>query len=111
MHDSQRNLSVKSVLVRRGVVSDAPALAEFAARTFADTFGTDNRPEDLQVQSLGWVLPLFTSAMPYASVMGANFNGIARGPKGPLRAAVVLDTPGSATFRLGLATRMSAFCA
>lgn len=48
MHDSQRYLSVKSVLVRRGVASDAPALAEFAARTFADTFGTGNRPEDLQ---------------------------------------------------------------
>jgi ribosomal protein S18 acetylase RimI-like enzyme len=36
------------VTVRRGVVSDAPALAAFAARTFAEAFGADNRPEDLQ---------------------------------------------------------------
>jgi ribosomal protein S18 acetylase RimI-like enzyme len=33
--------------IRRGVVSDAPGLAEFAARTFAETFGADNRPEDI----------------------------------------------------------------
>jgi GNAT superfamily N-acetyltransferase len=36
------------VLVRRGVTADASVLAEFAARTFADTFGADNRPEDMQ---------------------------------------------------------------
>jgi len=36
------------VLVRRGVAADAPALAALAARTFADTFAADNRPEDLQ---------------------------------------------------------------
>jgi diamine N-acetyltransferase len=35
------------ILVRRGVVADASSLAEFAARTFADTFATDNRPEDM----------------------------------------------------------------
>ena len=34
--------------IRRGVVSDAPALAAFAARTFAEAFGADNRPEDMQ---------------------------------------------------------------
>ena len=33
--------------LRRGVPSDAAALAEFAARTFADTFASDNRPEDM----------------------------------------------------------------
>jgi len=36
------------VVVRRGVAADASALAGFAARTFADTFAGDNRPEDLQ---------------------------------------------------------------
>ncbi|HEX5715660.1 MAG TPA: GNAT family N-acetyltransferase [Thermoanaerobaculia bacterium] len=36
-------------LIRRGVVSDAPALSAFAARTFAETFGAENRPEDMQV--------------------------------------------------------------
>ena len=35
------------VRIRRGVVGDAAALAAFAARTFAETFGADNRPEDL----------------------------------------------------------------
>lgn len=34
--------------IRRGVVSDAPNLAVFAARAFAEAFGTDNRPEDLR---------------------------------------------------------------
>ena len=33
--------------IQRGTVADAAALAEFAARTFADTFAADNRPEDL----------------------------------------------------------------
>ncbi|MFO1324826.1 MAG: GNAT family N-acetyltransferase [Burkholderiales bacterium] len=32
---------------RRGAAADAAALAEFAARTFAETFGADNRPEDM----------------------------------------------------------------
>lgn len=33
--------------IRLGVADDAPALAPFAARTFADTFAADNRPEDI----------------------------------------------------------------
>src|SRR3954469_22485761 len=39
---------MQSVLIRRAVSSDAPALAEFAARTFAETFAADNRAEDLR---------------------------------------------------------------
>ena len=39
---------MQSIVIRRGVPSDAPALAEFAARTFAETFAADNRPEDLR---------------------------------------------------------------
>lgn len=34
--------------IRPGVPSDAAALAEFAARTFRETFAADNRPEDLE---------------------------------------------------------------
>lgn len=34
--------------IRRGVTEDAPALAKFAARTFTEAFGSDNRPEDMQ---------------------------------------------------------------
>lgn len=36
-----------SISIRLGVASDAPALAELAARTFRETFASDNRPEDL----------------------------------------------------------------
>jgi GNAT superfamily N-acetyltransferase len=35
------------LVIRRGAPADAPLLAEFGARTFADTFGAQNRPEDL----------------------------------------------------------------
>jgi len=36
-----------SYQIRRARPSDAAALAEFAARTFADAFGAANRPDDL----------------------------------------------------------------
>jgi len=41
-------ISGVAVHIRRGVVADAGELAGFAARTFAETFGADNRPEDLE---------------------------------------------------------------
>jgi diamine N-acetyltransferase len=37
-----------SIQIRRGMLEDAPALAELAARTFAEAFAADNTPEDLQ---------------------------------------------------------------
>jgi ribosomal protein S18 acetylase RimI-like enzyme len=39
---------VQPTQIRRGAPSDAAALAEFAARTFADAFAADNRPEDME---------------------------------------------------------------
>ena len=36
-----------SCRIRRGSVADAGALAAFAARTFEETFGAANRPEDM----------------------------------------------------------------
>jgi hypothetical protein len=33
--------------IQRAIIADAALLAEFAARTFAETFAADNRPEDL----------------------------------------------------------------
>ncbi len=39
---------MESIRIHRGVASDAPALAAFAARTFAETFAADNGPEDMQ---------------------------------------------------------------
>ena len=38
----------ESILIRAGFESDAAALAAFAARTFEETFGADNRPDDLR---------------------------------------------------------------
>lgn len=35
------------ILVRRATDEDAPRLAEFAQRTFVETFGADNSPENL----------------------------------------------------------------
>jgi ribosomal protein S18 acetylase RimI-like enzyme len=40
-------LIVESIRIRRGVERDAGPLAAFAARTFADAFGADNRAEDV----------------------------------------------------------------
>jgi len=39
---------MESIDIRRGVPDDAPVLAAFAARTFFETFGADNRPDDMQ---------------------------------------------------------------
>jgi GNAT superfamily N-acetyltransferase len=38
----------RSVRIRRGLEPDAGALAAFAARTFAEAFGADNRAEDVR---------------------------------------------------------------
>ncbi len=37
-----------SLLIRQGTVADASDLTVFAARTFTETYGADNRPEDMQ---------------------------------------------------------------
>lgn len=39
---------MSEVAIRRAVPSDVAELAGLGARTFADTFGADNRPEDLE---------------------------------------------------------------
>jgi ribosomal protein S18 acetylase RimI-like enzyme len=38
-----------SVTIRSATPTDAAALAAFGERTFRETFGTDNRPEDVEV--------------------------------------------------------------
>ncbi len=43
----QDDAPLTSFRIRRGTVADAAALAAFAARTFAETFGPDNDPADL----------------------------------------------------------------
>ena len=39
---------LRSITIRRAIPSDASALSELAARTFAETFAADNTPEDLE---------------------------------------------------------------
>lgn len=36
------------MIIRRGTIDDAAALAAFAARTFVETFGDQNNPDDLE---------------------------------------------------------------
>ena len=38
---------MNSISIRRALLSDASVLAELGARTFVETFGANNRPEDL----------------------------------------------------------------
>jgi len=38
---------IPDLIIRRGTVVDAALLSELGARTFAETFAADNRPEDL----------------------------------------------------------------
>jgi len=40
-------MNAESLQLRPGQPADAPALARFAAKSFADTFGPDNQPEDI----------------------------------------------------------------
>ena len=41
-----------SPTIRRGEPDDAPAIAEFAARVFHESFAADNRPEDMAMYML-----------------------------------------------------------
>lgn len=47
-----------ALAIRRGTVADAAALAAFAERTFRQTFGPDNRPEDMDA----YVTPAYNQA-------------------------------------------------
>jgi ribosomal protein S18 acetylase RimI-like enzyme len=47
-----------ALAIRRGTVADAPALATFAERIFRQTFGPDNRPEDMDA----YVTPAYNDA-------------------------------------------------
>lgn len=41
------NSSGEKLVIRRGTIHDAELLAELGARTFADTFAVDNKPENM----------------------------------------------------------------
>jgi len=50
------------VSFRRGIVADAPALANFAARTFAEAFGDVTSPEDMTAHLANTYSPALQSA-------------------------------------------------
>lgn len=70
-----------SLRFRRGQAADAEALARFAARTFAETFGPDNRPEDIAAHLADSYGPAQQSrelADPdYITLLGEGSDGIA----------------------------------
>lgn len=89
-----------TVTIRLAVAADASVLAEFAARTFRDTFAADNRPEDVElhlVRSFGirqqteeLVDANITTIL--AEIDGA-LAGYAQLGRGPAPACVTGETP------------------
>jgi ribosomal protein S18 acetylase RimI-like enzyme len=49
MRHSDRQVSLPATVFRPAVIGDAPALSVFAERSFRETFGPDNRPEDMDL--------------------------------------------------------------
>jgi ribosomal protein S18 acetylase RimI-like enzyme len=53
---------VSDISIRRGVLADAPALAHFAARTFAEAFGDVTAPADLSAHLANTYTPALQAA-------------------------------------------------
>jgi ribosomal protein S18 acetylase RimI-like enzyme len=53
---------VTGLTIRRGVVADATALAHFAARTFAEAFGEQTAPDDLNAHLANTYTPALQAA-------------------------------------------------
>lgn len=88
------------VTIRRAVLSDAWALSELAARTFAETFGADNTPEDLAAHlrsSYGLAQQSAEIADPEGATllacMGPALVGFAQVRRGPAPACVIGEHP------------------
>jgi diamine N-acetyltransferase len=86
---------VPHLVVRRGVPADARALAVFAATAFADTFGPDNRPDDMAAylgEAFGEARQGAELADPACTVLiaerGGEMAGYAMLREGPAPAAV-----------------------
>jgi ribosomal protein S18 acetylase RimI-like enzyme len=66
------------ITIRRGVPADAQLLADFAARTFRETFASDNRPEDMDLylsRSYGMSQQAAELANPDISTLLAEVDG------------------------------------
>jgi ribosomal protein S18 acetylase RimI-like enzyme len=89
-----------SIRIRNGVANDAALLAELAARTFRETFGAQNRPEDMALhaaaaygharQACELVDPEITTLL---VEIGAQLAGFAQLRSGAIPACVTGDAP------------------
>jgi len=88
------------VTIRRAVQSDASALAELAARTFAETFAADNTPEDLNAHLLSSYGVAQQSAeltdpdvLTFLAYRNAELIGFAQVRRSPAPSCVVEERP------------------
>ena len=69
-------------VIRRAGVDDAASLAELGARTFAETFAADNRPEDMAAYlaaAFGPELQVAELTDPHSTFLIAEVDGVAAG--------------------------------
>ena len=86
--------------IRLGVAADAPQLAAFAARTFEETFGSQNRPEDLHAhltkafglaqQTQELLNPNMVTLLAYHDATLVAFAQVARNDPPP---GIIIDQP------------------
>ena len=55
-------------MIRRATADDAAALAQFAARTFRETFGADNTPDDMDA----YVAKVYGESQQRAEILDPN---------------------------------------
>lgn len=89
-----------NIVIRAAVPADAASLAELAARTFNDTFATDNEPEDMAAyldQAYGPIQQGRELADPNISTLlvdaGGTLVGYAQLRRGPVPACVNGEAP------------------
>ena len=88
-----------SCTIRRAVPADAVPLADLATRTFSDTFGADNTPEDMAqhlAKSYGPTQQLAEIASPKTITLLAHCDGLAAFAQlrhGPAPACVLATDP------------------
>ena len=99
IHDSTA-VPAPACSIRRGMPADADALCVFAARTFTDTYGRHNRPEDLRMHlttSYGLLQQMRELSDPDVATLlaccGEQLAGFAQVRRGPAPACVTGEAP------------------
>lgn len=92
--------SVEEVVIRRATDDDAPRLAEFARRTFIETFAPDNTADDMALhvaKSFGAAIQLSeirdAAMTTLLAELGSTMAGFAQVREGPPPACVTGDAP------------------